>query len=96
METDEGRAAEYVGGGGTPSRVMKVALVVGVVPALASQLLRGRWLTAAFFLAVGILFLKGRKIDGWPKPVRVVLIIVYAALAAAMFVQLIQEFGAHG
>ena len=89
METRDGRRAED--GGGKTARVLKVVGLAGVAVAFVSELLRGRWLGAAFFLATGLLFLKGREADDWPKAVRYPLVVLYAALAVAMFVQLIQE-----
>jgi hypothetical protein len=52
------------------------------------NLLSGEWLSAAFFLAGGFVFFKGREIERWPKAARALLIIVLAALAVAMFVTL--------
>ena len=90
VETHEGRAAENVGGGAL-SRAFKALALAGFALSFAFNLLRGRWLTAAFFLAVGVVFLKGREIDGWPKAARALVILVYAALAVGMFFQLISD-----
>jgi hypothetical protein len=81
--------------GGGPSRVLRVLAVVGFSLAFVINLLRGRWVTAAFFVAVGLLFLKGRAIDRWPKPARYLLIAVYAALAVGTFVTLILDLKAN-
>ena len=91
METHEGRAAE---GGGTPSRALRAMALAGFALLFGLHLLRGRWVTAAFFLAVAALFLKGREIDGWPKAARVLVVLVYAALAVGMFFQLIADLKA--
>ena len=90
MEEPGGRQAEHDGGGG-PSRAHRAVWLAGFAVAFAVNLLRGRWLTAAFFLAVGFVFVKGREIDGWPKAGRYLFILVYAALAVWMLVELIQE-----
>ena len=95
METHELGAADVVGGG-KAARVLRYAGVAAVVILSASNLLRGRWVMAAFFLAVAFFFLTGKKMDGWPKPVRVILLVVYVALSAAAFVLLIQELKARG
>ncbi|HJQ33641.1 MAG TPA: hypothetical protein VJ866_15765 [Pyrinomonadaceae bacterium] len=55
------------------------------------ELLLGEWLSAAFYLACGFVFFKGRDLERWPKAARVLVIIVLAALAVAMFVSLIQK-----
>jgi hypothetical protein len=60
------------------------------------NLLIGEWLSAAFFLAGGFVFLKGREIDRWPKAARVLVIVALALLAVAMFIRLIQRFKAFG
>jgi hypothetical protein len=46
---------------------------------------------AAFFVATGLLFLVGNRIDGWPKPRRYLAISVYVALAVAMFAEIVRE-----
>jgi hypothetical protein len=68
---------------------MRLLAGVGFSVAFVFHLLRGRWVSAAFFLAVGFLFLKGDEIDRWPKAARYLLILVYAALAVGMLVNLI-------
>ena len=78
-------------GGGRRSRVLRAVWLVGFAVAFAVNLVRGRWLTAAFFVAVGFVTLKGRELDRWPKAALYLFILIYAALAVAMLVQLIQD-----
>ncbi|HEX8499848.1 MAG TPA: hypothetical protein VF659_04585 [Pyrinomonadaceae bacterium] len=94
MEDDgDAREAEgYVEG--RPSRVLRAVGHVGLVVALVTHALRGRWVAAAFFLVTVLLFLTGRRADGWPKAARVVFVVVYAALAVAMFVELTRDLKA--
>lgn len=49
----------------------------------------GKWLYAAFHFMAGFLVLKGKAIERWPRAARYLLIIAYAAVAVAMFFQLI-------
>ena len=95
MEIDERRAAENEGGG-TAALARRLLGVASFVALFVLNLLRGKWVAAAFFLATALLFLKGREADAWPKAVRYPLVILYAALAVVMFVTLIQDFKALG
>jgi hypothetical protein len=60
------------------------------------DLLLGEWLSAAFFVAGGFVFLKGREIERWPKAARYLITFALAALAVAMFVKLILQLKARG
>ena len=82
-------------GGGKTSRLMRVLAGAGFSLAFVVNLLRGRWVTAAFFLAVGFLFLKGDEIDRWPKTARYLLILVYAALGVGMLLNLVFDIKAN-
>ena len=77
----EGRA------GVGPSRTLRAVAILGFGIPLVVHLLRGRWVTATFFAASIALFLRGREIDGWPKPRRYAAIAVYVALAAGMLAE---------
>jgi uncharacterized membrane protein YjjP (DUF1212 family) len=87
MDNESGRRNDGEAGPKTP-RWLRVLGAVGFSLAFIIHLLQGRWVTAAFFVAVGFLFLKGREIDRWPKAARYLLIAVYAALAVGTFVTL--------
>ena len=95
METQD-RQGDVGHEGGKPSPVLRWVGVVSFGVLFVVNALLGKWLPAAFFLATVPLFLLGRRIDNWPKAARVIAILVYAALAVAMFVQLIQELKARG
>jgi hypothetical protein len=60
------------------------------------NLLLAKWLDAAFFLAGGFVFLKGREMERWPRAVRYLFIVALAALAAAMFLKLFLDLKAGG
>ena len=95
MEIDERRSVEN-DGGGTASLARMFLGVASFVVLFVINLLRGRWVAAAFFLATALFFLKAKAVDDLPKPVGLILTILYAALAVAMFVTLIQDFKALG
>ena len=60
------------------------------------NLLVPNWLNTAFYFAGGLLFLFGKGIDRLPRAARYLIVIVFAALAVAMFVELIVGFRACG
>ena len=74
-----------------PPRWLKVLGVVGFSGSFVIHLLRGRWVTAAFFVATGLLFLLGREVDRWPKPRRYLFIVVYVALGIAMLAEMLWQ-----
>jgi len=76
----------------SPRRRMLLLVTSGLfIFACGVELLLGEWLSAAFYLACGFFFFKGREIDRWPKLARVLVIIALAALGVAMVVSLIQR-----
>ena len=95
METQDRPQAETFGAEAAetwkPPRWLKVLALVAWSVSFVIHLLRGRWVTAAFFVATVFLFLRGRDIDRWPKPRRYLAIAVYAALAVAMLVELLWQ-----
>ena len=73
-----------------PRAIMLLTAVLFILTG-GLNLLAGEWLSAAFFLAGGFVFFKGKEIERWPKAARALVIVVLAALAVAMFVRLVQR-----
>jgi Na+/phosphate symporter len=77
---------------GNPRRRMILLITSGLfILAGGVDLLRGEWLSAAFFLAGGFVFFRGKELERWPKAARVIIIIAFAALSVAMLISLIQK-----
>ena len=91
METRPGRGTRPEDEGPRRNTAMLLAAVLFILTG-GVNLLLGEWLSGAFFLAGGFVFLKGKEIDRWPKAARVLLVIALAALAVAMFLRLIVKF----
>lgn len=53
------------------------------------NLLNREWVAAALFVLSGLVVLKGREVEGWPKAARYLVLLVLAALAVATFVRII-------
>lgn len=91
METQDRPEAENAGAAAAeawkPPRWVKALAAVGFSASFVINLLRGYWVTAAFFVATGLLFLLGARVDDWPKPRRYLFIIVYVAFAVATMVE---------
>ena len=58
------------------------------------NLLNREWPGAAFFLAGGVIVLKGREIDRWPKAARYLVVLAVAALAVATLVRIVLKLKA--
>ena len=75
-----------------PRRRMTLLITSGFfILAGGVELLLGEWLSAAFYLACGFVFFKGKELERWPKAARVIIIIALMALGVAMVVSLIQK-----
>jgi hypothetical protein len=62
----------------------------------AINLLNRARLEGALFISGGLVVLKGREIDRWPRAARYLVIIVVAGLAVAVFVRLVLKLAAGG
>jgi hypothetical protein len=60
----------------------------------AMNLLSRDWLGASLFLAGGVVVLKGREIDRWPKAARYLVVLAVGALAVAALVRIILKLRA--
>ena len=92
---DEGVRPEAEGtprDGESPRR-RSLVILTAVIFALNGgiYLFSGEWVSAAFFLAVGFFFYKGKEVERWPKAARVVAVVALAALGVAMLVRLVQR-----
>ena len=66
------------------------SLMVGCFLLLgAVNLLNRDWLSAALFLLGGIVILKGRELDRWPKAPRYLFVLAVAALAVAVLIRIV-------
>ena len=88
MENQDVQGAEGVWK--TP-RWLRVLAVAGFSVSFVVHLLRGRWVSALFFVATLLLFLLGKRIDDWPKRRRYLAIFIYVMLAVAMTVEIVWQ-----
>ena len=80
-------------GDGRPRAYTKLMAVIFFLLG-ALNLLNREWALAGVFILGGLVNLKGREIDRWPKAARYLLFILLAALAVAAFVRIILKLKA--
>ncbi|HEX8558622.1 MAG TPA: hypothetical protein VF668_10985 [Pyrinomonadaceae bacterium] len=92
MDAHEG--SEAAGGEERPpSPAVRAVILGGFGLSCVVNLLLGRWVTAAFFAASALFSLKGREIEGWPRPRRYAAVAAYLALGAAMLFEAYRQVG---
>jgi hypothetical protein len=83
--------------GGRPGARTFAALMAGCFFLLGViNLLNRAWLEGALFISGGLVVLKGREIDRWPRAARHLVIVVVGALAVAVCVRLVLKLAAGG
>ena len=81
--------------GGRPRSRSYAALMAGCFFLLgAVNLLNRAWLEGALFISGGLVVLKGREIERWPKAARSLVVVAVAGLAVAVFVRLVLKLAA--
>ena len=81
--------------GGRPRSRSYTTLMAGCFFLLgALNLLNRAWLEGALFISGGLVVLKGREIERWPKAARSLVVVVVAGLAGAVFVRLVLKLAA--
>jgi uncharacterized protein YqgC (DUF456 family) len=78
------------------ARIIMYVAAVAFFLAGVVNLLVPNWLNTAFYFAGGLLFLFGKGIDRLPRAARYLIVVIFAALAVAMFVEMIVGFRARG